>query len=140
VTALIDTAVFMYAGGGEHPLREPCRAVLRRVAGGELDATTSAEVVQEVLHRYLAIRRPEVGTAMATDVLDAFAPVLPITHAVMRRMPGLVGRYPALSARDLIHVATCLVEGIDTIISPDAGLDQVTELRRLDPREIGETG
>lgn len=45
---------------------------------------------------------------MARDVLDLFAPVLPITHAVMDRMPQLVERYPGLAARDLVHVATCL--------------------------------
>jgi uncharacterized protein len=132
----VDAAIFMYTAGAEHPLREPCRAVMRKVAAGDLEATTSVEVVQEVFHRYVAIRKPEVGIALATDILDTFAPVLPITHAVMRRLPMLVKRYPGLSARDLIHVATCIVEGIDTIISPDTGFDQVTEVRRVDPRAI----
>ena len=54
----------------------------------------------------------------------------------MRRVPGLVAAYPALSARDLIHVATCIAEGIDTIVSPDRGFDQVREIRRLDPTEM----
>ncbi len=133
MTLFLDTAVFMYAGGREHPLRAPCRAILERVVAGALEATTSAEVVQEILHRFVAIGRPEVGAAMARDVLDAFEPVLPVTHGVMRRMPDLLGRYPALSARDLVHVATCLEEGIEAIVSPDRGFDQVPEIRRIDP-------
>jgi predicted nucleic acid-binding protein len=136
VTAFLDTAVFMYAGGSEHPHRDSCRAILRQVDEGTLDATTSVEVVQEILHRFLAIRRPEVGAAMAGQVMDAFAPVLPVTHGVMRRVPRLVVAYPRLSARDLIHVATCIGEGIDTIVSPDRGFDQVREVRRLDPAEM----
>ncbi len=76
---------------------------------------------------------------MATDALDTFAPVLPITHAVMRRLPALVAAYPALSARDLVHVATCLVEGIDVIVSPDQAFDQVREIRRVDPLESAAT-
>ena len=136
MTLFLDTAIFMYAGGAEHPLRAPCGAILRQIDDGSLDATTSVEVVQEIFHRFLAIRRPEVGAAMARQVLDAFAPVLPITHSVMRRVPGLVEAYPALSARDVVHVATCIGEGIDTIVSPDRGFDQVREIRRLDPAAV----
>jgi len=133
VTAFIDTAVLMYAGGAEHALRVPCRRILDAVANGDLDAVTSVEVIQEVLHRFLAIRRPEMGVAMARQALDLFAPVLPITHGVMRRMPDLVARYPTLGARDLLHVATCLHEGIAEIITPDRGFDAVEGLRRIDP-------
>jgi hypothetical protein len=140
VTVFLDTAVFMYAGGAEHPLRSPCRAVLERVAFGELDATTSAEVVQEILHRFVAIRRPDVGAAMARSVLDAFGPVLPISDAVVRRVPDLLERYPFLAARDLIHVATCIHEGIRTIVSPDAGFDRVEEVVRADPGAMTGSG
>lgn len=123
----------MYAGGTQHPLRDPCQAVLRRVAAGTLDATTSAEVAQEIFHRFVAIRRPSIGVSMARGVLDAFDPVLPITHRVVSRVPDLVQRYPALAARDLIHVATCLEEELDAIISPDTGFDHVSEIKRIDP-------
>lgn len=132
----LDTAVFMYAAGRDHPLRDPATRIVRAVAEGSLAAVTSAEVVQELLHRYLAIGRGEVGARVARDVLDLFAPVLPITHRVMDRMPELVGRYPSLAARDLVHVATSLEAGIDTIVSPDRGLDAVSEIRRLDLAEI----
>jgi predicted nucleic acid-binding protein len=133
VTAFIDTAVLMYAGGADHPLRQPCRRILDRIADGELDGVTSVEVVQEVLHRFIAVRRPEIGVEMAQQALDLFAPVLPLTHAVMRRMPDLVRRYPTLATRDLVHVATCHEEGIQEIVSPDRGFDAVAGLHRLDP-------
>lgn len=136
MTDFLDTAIFMHSVGREHPLREPCRAVLRQVQVGALDATTSVEVVQEIHHRYRSIRRSDVGEALASEVMNTFAPVLPVTHAVMRRVAVLAERYPQLDTRDLVHVATCIVEGIETIISPDAGLDQVTEIRRIDPREF----
>jgi predicted nucleic acid-binding protein len=74
-----------------------------------------------------------MGRAQAVEAMDIFAPVLPITHAVMRRVPDLAVKYPSLSARDLIHVATCIHEGIAEIISPDRAFDQVHELRRIDP-------
>ena len=137
-TPFIDTAVLMYAAGAEHPLREPCRRVMIAIGSGALAAVTSVEVVQELLHRFIAIRRVEVGRQLASDALDTFAPVLPISHALMRRVPDLAARYPTLAARDLVHVATCVHEGITEIVSPDRAFDQVAEVRRLDPVEFAE--
>lgn len=126
----------MYAAGGPHPLRDPCDRILALIASGGLDAVTSTEVVQEIAHRFLSLRRPELAGRLAMDVLDLFAPVLPVTHATMRRLPDLIELYPSLAARDLVHVATCLHEGIAEIISPDRAFDQVVGLRRIDPTEF----
>ena len=133
MTVFIDTAVLMYAGGRDHPLCEPCRDLLRQVEAGRLDAVISAEVVQEIFHRFVAMRRTELGAEMARDALDLFAPVLAITHAVVQRMPGLAARYPDLAARDLVHVATCAEEGVGAIVSPDRAFDRVEGLARFAP-------
>jgi predicted nucleic acid-binding protein len=51
-------------------------------------------------------------------------------------MPDLVARYPRLTARDLVHVATCLEEGIAEIVTPDRSFDVVAEIRRIDPADF----
>ncbi len=137
MTVFIDTAVVMYANGANHPLRGACRAIMIRVGDGQLEAVTSAEVIQEIVHRFDSIGRPEIGIEIARVTMDAFAPVLPITHALMRRVPDLTRRYPNLSARDLVHIATCIHEGITEIVTPDRGFDQVVEIRRIDPAAFG---
>ncbi len=48
----------------------------------------------------------------------------------------ILHRFPR-SPRDLIHVATCLAHGIGVIVSPDADLDRVEEIRRLAPEDRG---
>jgi predicted nucleic acid-binding protein len=136
VSLFVDTAVIMYAGGGDHPLREPCRRIIDRIGAGELDAVTSAEVVQEIVHRFMAIRRPDIAGAMARRAMETFAPVIPMTHALMRRVPDLIDRYPTLSARDVVHVATCIHEGISEIVTPDRGFDVVREIRRVPPEDF----
>lgn len=133
MTVFIDTSVVMYAAGVDHPLRDPCQRIIDGISDGTIDAVTSAEVIQEILHRFLAIGREEQGATLIERTQDLMAPVLPITHALMRRVPLLAGRYPSLSARDLVHVATCIHEGIGEIISADRGFDGVTEVRRIDP-------
>jgi predicted nucleic acid-binding protein len=133
VTLFIDTSVVMYAAGEEHPFRSPCVAVLDRISSGSVAAVTSSEVIQEIVHRYLSVRRPDMAIRVAELSMDLFAPVVPITHALMRRVPDLMARYPDLQARDLVHVATCIHEGIIEIVSTDRGFDQVAEIRRIDP-------
>lgn len=135
MTTFLDSAVFMYAAGASHPLKEACSRIISRAARRELDAVTSAEVVQEVLHRYGAIGRRSGGVALARQILVQFQPVLSFSDSISRRLPDLVERYPALEARDLVHVATCIQEGIETLITPDRGFDAVTEIKRLDPFE-----
>jgi predicted nucleic acid-binding protein len=127
----------MYAAGRDHRLREPCRALLRHVEAGRLDGTTSVEVVQEILHRFIALEQPHLGVEMARATLDLFAPVLPLTHVVMQRMPSLVTQYRELSARDLVHVATCLEERISAIVTPDRAFDRVREVHRVPPDDAG---
>lgn len=137
VTVFVDSAVLMYAAGREHPLRSPSLRFLEQVANGSIQAITSVEVVQEILHRYISLRRPDLATIVAKDAQDMFAPVVPITHTLMRRVPGLADKYPHLQARDLVHVATCIHEGVTEIVSPDRAFDQVSELRRIDPTDFG---
>ena len=89
MTVFIDTSTVMYAGGADHPHWVPCRAVMRRVADGTLDAVTSVEVVQEILHRF-ARGQPQVGIRMARSVLDLFGEVLLVDR---RTIAGAVVRY-----------------------------------------------
>ena len=95
----------------------------------------SVEVVQEIYHRFVAIGRRDIGVAMADAALDLFAPVVPLTEAMMRRMSSLVETFDGLSSRDLVHVATCQELGIEAIVSPDRGFDAVTGLTRIDPMD-----
>lgn len=137
MTLFIDSAVFMYAAGAEHDLRGPCQAVLRGAVARQIDAVTSADVVQEVLHRYLSIRQFTVGIGATREILTVFSPVLPVTHEVMARVPDLADRYAdRLAARDLVHLASCIEAGIDRIVTTDRGFDHTSEVRRVDPREL----
>jgi predicted nucleic acid-binding protein len=60
-----------------------------------------------------------------------FTPVLPVTDEAFRRAPRLDAS--ALGPNDRLHVGTCLVHDIDTIVSADSGSDGMRGLRRVDP-------
>ncbi len=135
MTVFIDTAVVMYAVGSDHPLKPACAEILRRVASGAMHGVTSAEVIQEIVHRFVHAGRAQHAAEVAGHALSVFSPVIPVSHSVVERLPGLLARYPGLAARDLLHVATCLEERIVTIVTPDREFDAVAELIRADPAD-----
>ena len=57
IPIFIDANVPMYAAGRPHPLKEPSAAVLEFIALQPERFFTSAEVLQELMYRYLSLRR-----------------------------------------------------------------------------------
>jgi predicted nucleic acid-binding protein len=47
---VLDTTVLVCAKGSEHAYRDPCRELIAAVADGRLQASTTAEVIQEFAH------------------------------------------------------------------------------------------
>nr|HID13922.1 PIN domain-containing protein [Anaerolineae bacterium] len=129
----VDTSIIMYTVGADHPYRQPCRTALARIAEGQIRAVVDCEVHQEILHRYLSLRLPEKACQVSQKLEAVIPDTLPIALDDIGRARELVGRYPTLPARDLLHVAVMLNHNITQILSTDAHFDQVDEVERLDP-------
>ena len=137
----IDTNIPIYAAGREHPYKEPCARILRMVAEEPHSFITDAEVLQELVHRYLASGR----WALGREVVRAFSEAMrgriePVHGEDVTLAAELADRYPGVSARDLVHAAVMQRLGVDRIISADTDFDQLEGLDRLDPARIGEWG
>ncbi|HEX3530125.1 MAG TPA: type II toxin-antitoxin system VapC family toxin [Thermoanaerobaculia bacterium] len=132
----LDTNVFLFAAGAEHPLREASQRILRRVAQDELDATTSSEVVQEIL--YVLYRRglAEAAQQIARNALLLIPDLLPVTRNDMEAACELLERYPKISTRDAVHAATMLNNGIKMIATSDGHFEGIQEIQRLSFAEV----
>jgi predicted nucleic acid-binding protein len=118
----VDTNVFMYAVGSAHPLREPARAFFEEhLRSGEVLAT-SAQVLQELLHAYLPVNRLETLDAALTLAHARMGSIWPVEAEDVDLARALIGKHPALNARDLIHVASCTRRGIDRVKTFDRAL------------------
>lgn len=84
----LDTNVVVYAVGTEHPYRLPCQQVMSAIANGTLRAAIDTETVQEILHRYGALRRYAEAVAIAQDPTVSGGSCLPRDAA---RHPTRVG-------------------------------------------------
>ena len=128
---LVDSNIPMYLVGAAHPNKEAARRALEEaVAAGE-SLCTDAEVLQEILHRYTAIRRPD-DIDPAFDALLAIVDVVyPIERADVERARRLLRTTPALSARDAVHIALMQGRDIDRILTFDTGFDGIPGIVRL---------
>ena len=115
----VDSNVPMYLVGAPHPNRDRIAKFLGAHAAS--DSVTSAEVYQEILHRYVAINR-RGAIEDAFGVLDALVvSVFPISRDEVEVARQAVERQPELSARDCLHLAVMQAHGIHQALTFDRG-------------------
>lgn len=129
----LDASVVMYTAGGAHPLREPCRRALRRAVDEDLPLVTSSEVLQEVLHRYVSIGRPDDAETVFHAVQDLCSEIVPVTEADAERALALLLDAEGLSPRDAIHLAVMEHHDLRRILSTDRDFDAIDGVERVDP-------
>jgi predicted nucleic acid-binding protein len=128
---LVDSNVPMYLVGAAHPRKTDAQRLLERCIAERERLVTDAEVLQEILHRYVAIDRLDAIQPAFDAVLGLVDEVFPVDRAVVERARTIVLGRRRLSARDAIHVAVMQAQGIDRILSFDAGFDGFPGVRRL---------
>jgi PIN domain len=82
------------------------------------------------VRRETPARAPAIA-GMTADAYALFKPLLSVTDDIFRDALALPN--VRIGANDRMHVATCLANGIDTIVSADRDFDTVEQLRRVDP-------
>lgn len=140
----LDANVPIYAAGRDHPLKEPSKKVLDLAAKYPRAFFTDAEVLQEMLHRYLALERWSAGGQIVADFAALMrGSVESVRVEDVECACDLVNRYAikpdsGLAARDVLHAAVMLRKGSTRIITADRDFDELVDegLRRLDPAEV----
>jgi len=127
----IDSNVPMYLVGAAHPHKIDAQRLLgRSIADGER-LVTDTEVLQEILHRYVAIGRRDAIQPAFDALLGVVDEVFAVDLAAVERAKAVVLGNPRLSARDALHVATMERHGVERIITFDAGFDDVPGISRV---------
>jgi len=121
----------MYLVGADHPNKSAARLRLEQAIVDNEPLATDAEVLQELLHRYTAIRRADAIDPAWDAILGVVDVVHPIELDDVTRARRLVGAAPALSARDAIHLAVMQRRGISRILSFDTGFDGIVGIERI---------
>jgi uncharacterized protein len=127
----VDSNIAMYLVGAAHPHKDASRHLLEQAVSRGDRLVTDAEVLQEILHRYHAIRRPDAVQPAFTALLGVVDEVYPIERDDVEHAKTLLLGSAPRSARDAVHVAVMKRHGVSSVLSFDAGFDQVGWLDRL---------
>jgi len=128
---LVDSNIPMYLVGSAHPHKLDAQRALERCIVGGLRLVTDAEVLQEILRRYVAIGRRDAIQPAFDAVLGVVEDVFPVEAADVERAKTIVLGSVRLSARDAIHLAIMERRGIERIMSFDAGFDGFPGVTRV---------
>ena len=127
----VDSNVPMYVIGDDLVQRQRAEALCDRLVLSGEQIVTSAEVYQEIMHRYRSIGRL-ASIAKGFEHLDIIVDdVLAIDIDDVRSAHAILDRTPDLDARDALHIATMVRHGITRIASYDRGFDRVSDIERL---------
>lgn len=127
----VDSNIPMYLVGAPHPNKEAARVAIERCIQRGERLVTSAEVMQEILHRYVAIRRTDAIPAALQALAGVVDEVFPVEAVDVMQARDVLLTRPQMSARDALHVAVMTRRGVERILSFDAGFDVVAGLERL---------
>jgi len=128
---LVDSNVPMYLIGADHPHKVDARRLLEKFISGREKLVTDVEVLQEILHRYVAIDRRDAIQSAFDALLTIVDEVLPIDLGTAQRAKEIVLGNRRLSARDALHIAVMEQHGIERILSFDSGFDGFPGISRL---------
>jgi predicted nucleic acid-binding protein len=92
---------------------------------------TDAEVLQEILHRYVAINRREAIQPAFEALLGIVDQVFGVDPATTERAKEIVMGHRQLSARDALDLAIKESHGIDLILSFARGFDGFSGVSRF---------
>ncbi len=121
----------MYLVGASHPHKADSRRWLEELVNGRERLVTDAEVLQEILHRYVSIKRPDAIQPAFNALLGVVDEVFSVDQVAVERAKAIMLGQKGLSARDALHLAIMQIQGISRILSFDQGFDGFAGITRL---------
>ena len=127
----VDSNIPMYLVGAAHPHKAAAQRLLEAAITAGERLVTDAEVLQEILHRYVAIGRRDAIQPAFDAVLDLVDEVFTVTLPDVKRAKDVVLGKRSLSARDALHAAVMERQDVHRIMTFDAAFDDLPGVTRL---------
>ena len=121
----------MYLIGAPHPNKDAARRLLESCIERAERLVTDAEVLQEILHRYIAIRRRDAIQPAFNALVGIVDEVFPVELEDVERARDVLLGESRLSSRDALHVAIMKRHGVRRILTFDTAFERAPGIERL---------
>lgn len=132
----IDTNFFLYLSDPSSPFYISCHKFIKYCNQEKVLISTSVETIQEIIHYTKNTKQLDHGLKTATKVLSLVNELLPINMSTIEIYLKYASVYKSAGSRDLIHLATCLENKIDKIITFDKDFAKFKEIKTIQPQAI----
>ena len=127
----VDSNIPMYLVGAAHPHKADAQRLVETAISSGEPLATDVEVLQEILHRYVAIDRRDAIQPAFDAILGIVDEVFTVTLPDLERAKAIVLGRRQLSARDALHAAVMERMQVTRIMSFDSGFDALPGLTRI---------
>ncbi len=132
----LDTNFFLYASKRTSPFYKDCVALVKYSSKNQIKIFTSCETIQEIIHLAKNTKVLDKGISTSKRTIKLIDELLPLTKEVITLYLDLAKKYRSATSRDLIHLATCLENKIDTIITHDSDFKKFKEVKVFKPEDF----
>jgi predicted nucleic acid-binding protein len=131
----LDTNFFLYLSDKTSPFNLRCRQFIKNSKHQGHLLLTSTETIQEIIHYSKNIKQLHLGLKVAEETLNLVTELLPVSL----RTIDIYLKYAALnknaSSRDLIHLAVCIENKLNKIVTFDSDFRKFKEVDIITPKE-----
>jgi predicted nucleic acid-binding protein len=127
----VDSNIPMYLIGKAHPNKDRALAALEKLTYERARLVTSAEVYQEILHRYSALGRLDAVRPAMTVLDDLVDEVFDVTRDDVKAAAALLAVDSKLSSRDALHLAMMERRRIRFVLTFDRAFERARWVTRL---------
>lgn len=127
----VDSNVPMYLIGAPHQHKTDAQHILERLVSERERLVIDAEVLQEILHRYVAIDRRDAIQPAFDVVLSVVDEIFEVNRSAVERAKEIVLGRRRLSARDALHLSVMEQQGVERIFSFDRAFDAIPGIVRI---------
>jgi predicted nucleic acid-binding protein len=134
---VVDTTVLVYAVGTDHALRQPCRDFVQAVLDRRIEATTTVEVIQELVHVRGRRGNRQDAADIGRDFADLLAPLLTVSYEDLVSGMAIYARNERLGAFDSVLAGAASRHGASAIVSADRAFAGGIDVRHVVPDADG---
>ena len=132
----LDTNLFLYLSESSSPYHQECLKLIKYCQKNKIALVTSTETIQEIIHFTKNTKQLEKGLKVAQKTLQLVSELLPINQTTIEIYLKKTSIYKTSSSRDLIHLAVCLENKIDSVITFDKDFERFGEIKAIKPKDI----
>lgn len=132
----LDTNFFIYLADRSFPFHLNCKKFIRYCQKENILIATSTETIQEIIHYTKNTKQLQLGLRAAKKTIQVTDAVIPVSKETIKIYLKYVSIYKSSTSRDLIHLAVCLENKIDKIVTFDKDFTKFKEIKILYPQDI----